>query len=153
MKQIHMSFLEYYSNWIWAVIGLAVVLTLLFMFVDSLDEDGINLKSYINTFVITSIVILLLSMCLAGIIYMAIKNDMYVVNTETKVTKFVNENKRGTDIEENTVYFVLNGVEYYNEVDSNTYYQKGDKIRVRNKGRYNVIKNNETNLKIQKLVE
>lgn len=151
MKQIHMSFLEYYSNWIWAVIALAVVFTLLLMFVDSLD--GINLKSYVNTFVITSIVILLLSMCLAGIIYMAIKNDMYVVNTETEVTKFVSENKRGTDIEENKVYFVLNGVEYYNEVDSNTYYQKGDKIRVRNKGRYNVIKNNRTNLKIQKLVE
>lgn len=151
MKQIHMSFLEYYSNWIWAVIALAVVFTLLLMFVDSLD--GINLKSYVNTFVITSIVILLLSMCLAGIIYMAIKNDMYVVNTETEVTKFISENKRGTDIEENKVYFVLNGVEYYNEVDSNTYYQKGDKIRVRNKGRYNVIKNNRTNLKIQKLVE
>lgn len=151
MKQIHMSFLEYYSNWIWVVIALAVVFTLLLMFVDSLD--GINLKSYVNTFVITSIVILLLSMCLAGIIYMAIKNDMYVVNTETEVTKFVSENKRGTDIEENKVYFVLNGVEYYNEVDSNTYYQKGDKIRVRNKGRYNVIKNNRTNLKIQKLVE
>lgn len=137
MKQIHMSFLEYYSNWIWAVIALAVVFTLLLMFVDSLD--GINLKSYVNTFVITSIVILLLSMCLAGIIYMAIKNDMYVVNTETEVTKFVSENKRGTDIEENKVYFVLNGVEYYNEVDSNTYYQKGDNIRVRNKGRYNAI--------------
>lgn len=151
MKQIHMSFLEYYSNWIWAVIALAVVFTLLLMFVNSLD--GINLKSYVNTFVITSIVILLLSMCLAGIIYMAIKNDMYVVNTETEVTKFISENKRGTDIEENKVYFVLNGVEYYNEVDSNTYYQKRDKIRVRNKGRYNVIKNNRTNLKIQKLVE
>ena len=153
MKQIHMSFLEYYSNWIWAVIGLAVVLTLLFMFVDSLDGDGINLKYYINIFVIASIFMLLLSMCLAGLIYMAIKDDMYVVNTETKVTKFVNEKKPGNAVNTRAVYFVLNGAEYYNEVDKNSYFEKGDKIRVKNKGRYNFIKNNETNLKIQKLVE
>lgn len=153
MKQIHMSFLEYYSNWIWAVIGLAVVLTLLLMFVDSLDKDGINLKYHINIFIIVSIFMLLLSMCLAGLIYMAIKDDMYVVNTETKVTKFVSEKKQGDAVKTNTVYFVLNGAEYYNEVDENTYFKKGDKIRVRNKGRYHFIKDNKTNLKIQKLVE
>lgn len=151
MKQIHMSFLEYYSNWIWAVIALAVVFTLLLMFVDSLD--GINLKSYINTFVITSIVILLLSMCLAGLIYMAIKDDMYVVNAETKVTKFISKKEEGDAVKTNTVYFILNGAEYHNVVDENNYFEKGDKIRVKNKGRYNFIKDNETNLKIQKLVE
>lgn len=153
MKQIHMSFLEYYSNWIWAVIGLAVVLTLLFMFVDSLDEDGVSLKPYINIFVVISIVILLLSMCLAGLIYMAIKDDMYVVNAETKVTKFISKKEEGDAVKTNTVYFILNGAEYHNVVDENNYFEKGDKIRVKNKGRYNFIKDNETNLKIQKLVE
>lgn len=153
MKQIHMSFLEYYSNWIWAVIALAVIFTLFFIFVDSLEEDEINLKSYINTFVILSIVMLLLSMCLAGLIYIAIKDDMYVVNTETKVTKFVSEKEEGDAAKTNTVYFVLNGVEYHNVVDENSYFEKGDKIRVKNKGRYNFVKDNETKLKIQKLVE